>query len=196
MEKIYENAKTAVFWDIGSCDVPDGVDVDSITSNIRSALSNMKYFGPISFFAYGDTTVMKEEIVDEISRTIFLLQQVKGEGDRFHAFGAIAMAMFFWAKHNPGPANFLLISGNKDFSYALTQFRKSGCNVLLGHPKREASGPLTRKASAVWHSETLLAGGSPLPFSPKWKTSHKLKTFEYKYSDTSAASSFSSPKRP
>ncbi|VVB00614.1 unnamed protein product [Arabis nemorensis] len=82
--------KTAVFWDIRTCDVPDGVDIGS---NIRSALSNTKYFGLISFFPYGDTISMKEEIVDDISRTGFMLQQVKGEGDRFHAFGAITVAM-------------------------------------------------------------------------------------------------------
>lgn len=91
--------------------------------------------------------------------------------------------MFFWAKNNLDPANYVLISGNEDFSYALKKLRKSGHNALLGHPNREASGSLTNDASAVWYWETLLAGGSPLPFSPSWK----LTT-----SDTHAASSSSS----
>lgn len=81
MDETYAKAKTVVFWDIETCDVPDGIDVGSIMPNIISALSNMKYFGPISLFAYGDTTRMKKEIVDDISRTGFMLQQVIGGGE-------------------------------------------------------------------------------------------------------------------
>lgn len=69
--------------------------------------------------------------------------------------------MFCWALDNPAPANFMLISGDRDFSDALHQLRLRRYNVLLAQP-RKASVPLVHAARTVWLWTSLSAGGMPL----------------------------------
>lgn len=73
----------------------------------------------------------------------------------------ILVDMLFWAVDNPAPANYLLISGDRDFSNALHQLRMRRYNILLAQPQK-ASAPLVAAAKSVWLWTTLLAGGSPL----------------------------------
>ncbi|KAK1398693.1 hypothetical protein POM88_008556 [Heracleum sosnowskyi] len=68
--------------------------------------------------------------------------------------------MLLWAVDNPAPANFLLISGDRDFSNALDQLRMRRYNILLAQPPR-ASAALVAAAESVWHWATLLSGGFP-----------------------------------
>ncbi|KAG6751460.1 hypothetical protein POTOM_043648 [Populus tomentosa] len=74
----------------------------------------------------------------------------------------ILVDMLFWAVDNPAPANYLLISGDRDFSSALHQLRMRRYNILLAQPKA-ASVPLVAAAKNVWLWTSLLAGGRPLP---------------------------------
>jgi hypothetical protein len=69
--------------------------------------------------------------------------------------------MLLWAADNPAPANYLLISGDRDFSNALHQLRMRRYNILLAQPKT-ASAPLVAAAKSVWLWTSLLAGGRPL----------------------------------
>lgn len=69
--------------------------------------------------------------------------------------------MLFWAVDNPAPANYLLISGDRDFSNALHQLRMRRYNILLAQPQK-ASAPLVAAAKSVWLWTSLLAGGPPL----------------------------------
>ena len=70
--------------------------------------------------------------------------------------------MLFWAVDNPAPANYLLISGDRDFSNALHQLRMRRYNILLAQPQT-ASAALVAAAKSVWLWTSLLAGGQPLP---------------------------------
>lgn len=69
--------------------------------------------------------------------------------------------MLFWAVDNPAPANYLLISGDRDFSNALHQLRMRRYNILLAQPQK-ASAPLLAAAKSVWLWTSLSAGGPPL----------------------------------
>lgn len=69
--------------------------------------------------------------------------------------------MLFWAVDNPAPANYLLISGDRDFSNALHQLRMRRYNILLAQPQR-ASVPLIAAAKSVWLWTNLVVGGPPL----------------------------------
>ncbi|KAF8401223.1 hypothetical protein HHK36_012152 [Tetracentron sinense] len=73
----------------------------------------------------------------------------------------ILVDMLFWAVDNPAPANYLLISGDRDFSNALHQLRMRRYNILLAQPQK-ASAPLLAAAKSVWLWTSLLAGGPPL----------------------------------
>lgn len=73
--------------------------------------------------------------------------------------------MLFWAVDNPPPANYLLISGDRDFSNALHQLRMRRYNILLAQPPN-VSQALVAAAKSVWLWKNLLAGGPPLSESP------------------------------
>lgn len=87
---------------------------------------------------------------------LYLLPGVKDASDK-----KILVDMLFWAVDNPAPANYLLISGDRDFSNALHQLRLRRYNILLAQPQK-ASAPLVAAAKSVWLWTSLLAGGPPL----------------------------------
>ncbi|CAO2823381.1 unnamed protein product [Amaranthus hypochondriacus] len=69
--------------------------------------------------------------------------------------------MLLWAVDNPAPANYLLISGDRDFSNALHQLRMRRYNVLLALPF-QASSVLVAAANSVWRWTSLVDGFPPL----------------------------------
>jgi len=73
--------------------------------------------------------------------------------------------MLFWAVDNPPPANYLLISGDRDFSNALHQLRMRRYNILLAQPTN-VSQALVAAAKSVWLWTSLSIGGPPLPEIP------------------------------
>ncbi|KAJ6694395.1 hypothetical protein OIU85_005111, partial [Salix viminalis] len=156
----YVNAKTSVWWDIENCAVPKGCDPHAIAQNISSALAEMKYCGPVSISAYGDTQGINSAAQQALSSTGVSLNHVPA-GIKDASDKKILVDMLFWAVDNPAPANYLLISGDRDFSNALHQLRMRRYNILLAQPKT-ASAPLVAAAKSVWLWTSLLAGGRPL----------------------------------
>lgn len=87
---------------------------------------------------------------------LIFLTGVKDASDK-----KILVDMLFWAVDNPAPANYLLISGDRDFSNALHQLRMRRYNILLAQPQK-ASAPLVAAAKSVWLWMSLSAGGPPI----------------------------------
>ncbi|XP_042505363.1 uncharacterized protein LOC122081978 [Macadamia integrifolia] len=158
-ETQYENAKTSVWWDIENCQVPKCCDPHAIAQNISSALIEMNYTGAISISAYGDTNGIPSSVQHALSSTGISLNHVPA-GVKDASDKKILVDMLFWAVDNPAPANFMLISGDRDFSYALHQLRMRRYNILLAQPSK-ASVPLVAAAKNVW-LWTSLAGVPPL----------------------------------
>uniref|UniRef100_A0ACD5YXC6 Uncharacterized protein n=1 Tax=Avena sativa TaxID=4498 RepID=A0ACD5YXC6_AVESA len=73
--------------------------------------------------------------------------------------------MLFWAIDNPPPANYLLISGDRDFSNAIHKLKMRRYNILLAQPPN-MSQTLTAAANSVWLWKSLVAGEPPLAQSP------------------------------
>ncbi|KAJ7977810.1 Meiosis arrest female protein 1 [Quillaja saponaria] len=159
-EAQYVPAKTSVWWDIENCHVPKGCDPHAIAQNISSALARMNYCGPVSISAYGDTTRITSSVQQALSSTGIALNHVPA-GVKDASDKKILVDMLFWAVDNPAPANYLLISGDRDFSNALHQLRLRKYNILLAQPQK-ASVPLIAAAKSVWLWTSLLAGGMPL----------------------------------
>ncbi|KAJ6434641.1 hypothetical protein OIU84_018202 [Salix udensis] len=159
-EAQYVNVKTSVWWDIENCAVPRGCDPHAIAQNISSALARMNYRGPVSISAYGDTNGINSAAQQALSSTGVTLNHVP-PGVKDASDKKILVDMLFWAVDNPAPANYMLISGDRDFSYALHQLGMRRYNVLLAQPKT-ASAPLVAAAKSVWLWTSLLAGGEPL----------------------------------
>ncbi|KAF2324077.1 hypothetical protein GH714_006512 [Hevea brasiliensis] len=159
-ESQYVTAKTSVWWDIENCQVPRECDPHAIAQNISSALAKMNYCGPVSISAYGDTNRIHSAVQQALSSTGIALNHVPA-GVKDASDKKILVDMLFWAVDNPAPANYLLISGDRDFSNALHQLRMRRYNILLAQPQR-ASAPLIAAARSVWLWTSLLAGGPPL----------------------------------
>ncbi|MED6205831.1 hypothetical protein PIB30_021297 [Stylosanthes scabra] len=160
-ETQYSSAKVSVWWDIENCPVSRGCDAHSIAKNISSALVRMNYCGPVSISAYGDTNRLQSSVQHALSSTGISLNHVPA-GVKDASDKKILVDMLFWAVDNPAPANYLLISGDRDFSSALHQLRLRRYNILLAQPVK-ASAPLIAAARSVWLWTSLSAGGPPLP---------------------------------
>ncbi|XP_011087549.1 uncharacterized protein LOC105169000 [Sesamum indicum] len=159
-EEQYVRAKTSVWWDIENCHVPKTCDPHTIAQNISSALIKMNYCGPVSISAYGDTTRISAAVQHALNSTGVALNHVPA-GVKDASDKKILVDMLFWAVDNPAPANYLLISGDRDFSNALHQLRMRRYNILLAQPQK-ASAPLLAAAKSVWLWTSLSAGGPPL----------------------------------
>ncbi|KAL1142733.1 hypothetical protein V6Z11_A11G114500 [Gossypium hirsutum] len=159
-ESQYVAAKTSVWWDIENCQVPKHCDPHAIAQNISSALVKMNYCGPVSISAYGDTNRIPSYVQQALSSTGIALNHVPA-GVKDASDKKILVDMLFWAVDNPAPANYLLISGDRDFSNALHQLRMRRYNILLAQPMK-ASAPLVAAARSVWLWMSLSAGGPPL----------------------------------
>ncbi|WCJ22625.1 hypothetical protein M5689_004706 [Euphorbia peplus] len=174
-EAQYVAAKTSVWWDIENCQVPKNCDPHLIAQNISSALVKMNYCGPVSISAYGDTNRIPPHVQQALSSTGISLNHVPaggGLGKWKHTLSKfrgvkdasdkkILVDMLFWAVDNAAPANYLLISGDRDFSNCLHQLRMRRYNILLAQPNK-ASPAIVAAAKTVWLWSSLLAGGNPL----------------------------------
>ncbi|KAF8015328.1 hypothetical protein BT93_H0977 [Corymbia citriodora subsp. variegata] len=159
-EAQYVKAKTSVWWDIENCQVPKSCDPHAIAQNISSALAKLNYSGPVSISSYGDTTRIPAAVQQALSSTGIALNHVPA-GVKDASDKKILVDMLFWAVDNPAPANYLLISGDRDFSNALHQLRMRRYNILLAQPQK-ASAPLQAAAKTVWLWTNLMAGGPPM----------------------------------
>ncbi|CAJ1873496.1 unnamed protein product [Sphenostylis stenocarpa] len=72
------------------------------------------------------------------------------------------------------PANYLLVSGDRDFSNALHQLSIRRYNILLAHPP-QVSPSLFAAAKVVWLWTTLSAGSGPLHFADSDSASATVK---------------------
>ncbi|XP_068662649.1 uncharacterized protein [Aristolochia californica] len=156
----YALAKISVWWDIENCHVPKGCDPHAIAQNISMALENMDYRGPLSISSYGDTNKIPAAVQQALSSTGIALNHVPA-GVKDASDKKILVDMLFWAVDNPAPANYLLISGDRDFSNALHQLRLRRYNILLAQPQN-VSAPLVAAAKNVWLWTNLVVGGPPL----------------------------------
>nr|GMD40664.1 uncharacterized protein LOC109165541 [Ipomoea batatas] len=159
-EPLYAAERISVWWDIENCQVPRGCDPHAIAQNISSALVAMNYCGPVSISAYGDTTKISPSIQQALNSTGIALNHVPA-GVKDASDKKILVDMLFWAVDNPAPANYLLISGDRDFSNALHQLRMRRYNILLAQPQK-ASAALVAAAKNVWLWTSLSSGGPPL----------------------------------
>ncbi|XP_039051581.1 uncharacterized protein LOC120193014 [Hibiscus syriacus] len=174
-EPQYVSAKTSVWWDIENCQVPKNCDPHAIAQNISSALSKMNYCGPVSISAYGDTNRIPFSVQQALSSTGIALNHVPA-GVKDASDKKILVDMLFWAVDNPAPANYLLISGDRDFSNALHQLRMRRYNILLAQPLK-ASAALVAAAKSVWLWTSLSDGGLPLSSGESTKLANGRNSF-------------------
>ncbi|GLJ16192.1 hypothetical protein SUGI_0270530 [Cryptomeria japonica] len=172
----FRNAKTSVWWDLEKCPVAFGVDPHSIARNIRSALSKCDYKGSVSITAFGDTRALSPTIQRALSSTGIALHHVPS-GVKDASDNSILVDMLFWAVDNPAPANYLLISGDRDFANALHQLSMRRYNILLAYPTVDVPSSLLSAAKAIWLWRSLAMGEQLMPTIKDVKQFDKI--FDY-----------------
>ncbi|XP_058724965.1 uncharacterized protein LOC131596353 [Vicia villosa] len=159
MDDVYTRAKVSVWWDLENWDVCKDLDPFKIKDNICSALAEMKYRGDVSIFCFGDTSIIPQDFQSALGIPINHVPAAnKSEKDL-----RIVAGMLDWSFDNPPPANYLLISDNVQFTYAVMRLLEMRYNILLAishqnAPERSLLGP----AKIVWLCTSLFAGGSPI----------------------------------
>lgn len=158
----FGNVKTSVWWDLENCPVPNGVDPHAIAQNISSALSKHDYRGPVAISAFGDTHCLPANIQHALSSTGIALNHVPA-GIKDASDKKILVDMLFWAVDNSAPANYLLISGDRDFANALHQLSMRRYNILLAHPTLNIPPSLSGAATIIWLWTNLARGEEVMP---------------------------------
>ncbi|KAL1215095.1 hypothetical protein V5N11_007670 [Cardamine amara subsp. amara] len=147
-ESDFAAAKTSVWWDIENCEVPKGCDPHGIVQNIRSVLLTRNYCGSLTINAYGDTNRIPSSVQHALSSTGVSLNHVPA-GVKDGSDKKMLVDMMLWAMENQAPANIMLISADRDFSYLLHKLGMKRYNILLARPEK-ASAPLIVAAKTVW----------------------------------------------
>uniref|UniRef100_A0A0E0KE62 NYN domain-containing protein n=1 Tax=Oryza punctata TaxID=4537 RepID=A0A0E0KE62_ORYPU len=155
-------AKTSVWWDIDRCGVPPSCrDPHRVAHSVIAALAAAGCTGPVSIFAYGDAARVAPPVLAALSSTGISLNHVPA-GAKDGTDKKMLVDMLFWAFDNPPPGNYLLISGDQDFSDLLHRLRMKRYGILLAQPSNVSSRVLAAAAKTVWSWERLVAGESLL----------------------------------
>ncbi|XP_018479965.2 uncharacterized protein LOC108851028 isoform X1 [Raphanus sativus] len=76
----YVNSKTAVWWDMDTCPVPDGYDARRVRPSIQGALKDLGYCGPVTITAMGNLENAHPHLLQALSSTGILVQHTKRGG--------------------------------------------------------------------------------------------------------------------
>nr|KAJ3414995.1 hypothetical protein HK105_001622 [Polyrhizophydium stewartii] len=149
-------SKCAIFWDFENCAPPQAVPGYVVVENIRKAVMQ---FGPIvQFRAYFEVKessgkTMRSELQSSGVSIIDTPHNArKDAADKMIMVDMLSFAMDFAA-----PATIVLISGDRDFVYALSVLRNRAYNIILIVPNKGASLVLRTQASVLleWRYDIL-----------------------------------------
>ncbi|XP_010451645.1 PREDICTED: uncharacterized protein LOC104733795 [Camelina sativa] len=152
-------ARQALFWDIGTCLIPDGYDPRLVGPAIVSALTRLGVSGPITITAIGNLKPFSTDVLESLSSTGIALRNVdKG------LFGLVAY-LYFWIHHNPSPANLMFVSNLKlspsvgietAVSQSLCQLVLQGYSIFWAYPCIPEPTGISVAASGKWLWKSLL----------------------------------------
>ncbi|KAG9029665.1 hypothetical protein FS837_003499 [Tulasnella sp. UAMH 9824] len=145
--------RVGIFWDYENCATPAGVPGYIVAEYIRNAAHR---FGPVSIFkAY-----LELSTVDITPKMINLRSELQSSGvsltdcprasNRKDVVDKMLLVdMLAFAMDNPAPAVIMLISGDRDFVYAVSVLRHRKYDVVLVVPPQGAHITLRSQATVV-----------------------------------------------
>ncbi|TFK53039.1 hypothetical protein OE88DRAFT_1596811, partial [Heliocybe sulcata] len=130
-------SRVAVFWDYENVRVPTTVAGNAISGNIREVA---RAYGSVSLFrAYIDhdemSSVKSNAHRSALQMSGVTLVDCPHNGRKDVADKMMIVDMLAFAFESPTPATIVLISGDCDFSYAVSTLRLRGHEVILIAPK-------------------------------------------------------------
>ncbi|EAU88192.2 EDA32 [Coprinopsis cinerea okayama7 len=157
--------KVAIFWDYENCPVLGGCSGHQAVKSIRGAIQP---FGSIklfkAYFAISESHTKSVTLRSELQASGVSLTDTPHNGQKDVADKMIIVDMLLYAMDNPAPATVVLISGDKDYAYAISVLRLRQYDVVVLTPPN-ASPSLTSHATVclAWNKNVLASGFEPLP---------------------------------
>ncbi|KIO31654.1 hypothetical protein M407DRAFT_19393 [Tulasnella calospora MUT 4182] len=165
---ILAEPRVGIFWDYENCPTPAGVPGYIVAERIRDAAHK---FGPISIFkAY-----LELSTVNITPKMINLRSELQSSGvsltdcprapNRKDVVDKMLLVdMLAFAMDNPAPAVIMLISGDRDFAYAVSVLRHRKYDVVLVIPPQDAHITLRSQATVAldWRFDILNQDNPPV----------------------------------
>ncbi|ORX83467.1 DUF537-domain-containing protein [Anaeromyces robustus] len=153
----YSNEKCAVFWDFENCPPPSGMPGYYVVENLRKVIH--RFGSMIALKAYLQITdsTSKKSLRSELQSSGVSLIDCPHNGRKDAADKMILVDMLAFALDTPPPATIVLISGDRDFVYALSTLRNRKYNIVLIVPNKGASIILKSQANMIleWKYDVL-----------------------------------------
>lgn len=150
--------KVAVFWDFENCPPPSGMPGYVVVENIRNVTH---HFGDITLFkAYleiSDISPNKKSLRSELQSSGVSLTDCPHNGRKDAADKMMMVDMLAFAIDHPPPATIVIISGDRDFVYAISTLRNRRYGIVLIVPNSGAPIILKSQANAIleWRYDIL-----------------------------------------
>ncbi|KAJ6455792.1 NYN domain-containing protein [Mycena sanguinolenta] len=150
----------AIFWDYENCHASSQISGYEIVSGIRNVAHR---FGPVKYFkAYMEVpdpdTFRSLSLRSELQSSGVSLTDCPHNGRKNVADQMIMVDMLAYAMDHPAPATLILISGDRDFAYAVSILRLRRYDVVvISLPLPGAHISLKSQASVYldWNAEVL-----------------------------------------
>ncbi|XP_010512430.1 PREDICTED: uncharacterized protein LOC104788379 [Camelina sativa] len=156
-----EVLKTVMWWDVDSCPLPPTYDARYLGPNIRQALERMNFKGHLTIHAFGNTNLVDESKLLQLSSTGIYLHHIP-RGNKESAHKKIIVDLMSYALDNGMDTNIMLVSGHRDYSDCLPKLAARRFTVLLAQPEEHATKSSIFAAKYVWIWSRLLAGEGAL----------------------------------
>ncbi|XP_056862166.1 uncharacterized protein LOC108847094 isoform X2 [Raphanus sativus] len=150
----YANSKTAVWWDMDTCPVPDGYDAGRVRPSIEGALKELGYYGPVTITAMGNLKEAPPHLLQRLSSTGILVQ---------HAIPDWVATLIFsdvmeFKRNNPPPATIMLISDkvDRELSFRLCRNQQIQRGYNLVRARSFCGNPSRLYHTADWRWKTIL----------------------------------------
>ncbi|VVB07322.1 unnamed protein product [Arabis nemorensis] len=152
-----------VWWDINTCPVPDGIDVDSVHSHIQRQLRRHFILTELSIFCVGNLERIPRRVLEEISSSGILLRHVPLFG-----WSALCDHMREWKKRYPSARFIMLISGDISWftgSWFNSSIHSLGYCILRAFPAPRPPG-YPAYDEWVWEELLVLGKNGFMPITP------------------------------
>ncbi|KAI8927937.1 limkain-b1-type NYN domain-containing protein, partial [Entophlyctis helioformis] len=120
----------AIFWDFENCTSPTNVPGHVAVEQLRKAVAP---YGPITQFrAYQEITeTSNKQLRSELQASGISVVDTPHNFRKDAADKMMIVDMLIYAMDNPPPSTIVVLSGDRDFAYALAVLRNRQYNIVL-----------------------------------------------------------------
>ncbi|KAG9004664.1 hypothetical protein FRB90_010789 [Tulasnella sp. 427] len=125
--------RVVIVWDYENCPVPSGMSGFTAARMIRKAalqFGSVDHFEAYSYWSNSPNSLLKQEL----SVSGVKLRDCPHNGKKDVVDKTIIIDMIFYAMERPPTTTLLLISGDRDYSYAISTLQNRGYSVKLLAP--------------------------------------------------------------